>query len=132
MACQRENVGAGVRLLADMHISRETVGFLQRLGHDVIRVNAVMAASAPDQTIIDYAARNDRIVLTQDLDFSALIALSGATRPSVITLRLSSSRIEHVNGVLEKLLPTVESEANVGNLITVEDRAIRCRPLPIG
>ena len=121
-----------MRLLADMHISPETVGFLRRLGHDVIRVNAVMAASAPDQSIIAYAAQNDRVVLTQDLDFSALIALSGATRPSVITLRLSSSRIEHVNGILEKLLPTVEAEVNTGCLITAEDHAVRCRLLPIG
>jgi predicted nuclease of predicted toxin-antitoxin system len=77
-----------VRLLADMNISPETVAYLRTLGHDAIRVSDVLAASATDATIVAYAARDNRVVLTQDLDFSALIALSGGVTPSAITLRL--------------------------------------------
>lgn len=37
------------------------------------------------------ARREDRIVVTQDLDFSTLLALGGYDRPSLITIRLSVS-----------------------------------------
>ncbi len=45
-----------------MHISPGTVAFLRHLGHDVVRVNEVMAATSPDQDIIAYGARNDRAI----------------------------------------------------------------------
>jgi len=35
-----------MRLLADLHISPRTVQFLQRLGHEVIRVNEILPATA--------------------------------------------------------------------------------------
>ena len=79
-----------------------------------------------------WAARNDRVVLTQDLDFSDIIALSGATRPSLITLRLSDSRVENVNRVLESVLPhRLEDCIEAGIVVTVEDDRFRIRQLPI-
>jgi predicted nuclease of predicted toxin-antitoxin system len=44
------------------------------------------------------------VIVTQDLDFGALIAVSGRTYPSVLSLRLSSSKIESVNTVLKDVL----------------------------
>ncbi len=41
-----------MRLLADMHISPRTVEFLRSLGHDVVRVNAILPATASDETIV--------------------------------------------------------------------------------
>lgn len=121
-----------MRLLADIHISPRTVEFLHSLGHDVVRVNAIMPASAPDEEIVARAIQENRAILTQDLDFSAIIALSGKTVPSLISLRLSSSRIEHVNAVLQRVLTQVEQDVLDGAIITVEDERIRLRNLPIG
>ena len=64
-----------MRLLADMHISPRTVEFLRSLGHDVVRVNEILPATASDETIVARAADEGRAVLTQDLDLSANIAL---------------------------------------------------------
>ena len=121
-----------MRLLADMHIAPRTVALLQSLGHDVVRVNDVLPHDAADDVIVEHAATDGRTLLTQDLDFSAVIALTGKKAPSLISLRLSSSRIEHVNAVLEKILPAVEQDVAVGMVITVEDERVRCRRLPIG
>ena len=41
-----------MRLLADLHISPRTVQFLRQLGHDVIRVNEILPATAPDPAIV--------------------------------------------------------------------------------
>jgi len=65
-----------MRLLADMHISPLTVEALRTWGHDVVRVNEVMAADAADEQIVELALQQRRTILTQDLDFSEIIALS--------------------------------------------------------
>ena len=120
-----------MKLLADLHISPRTVEFLRRLGHDVARINEIMSPDSSDQAVVAEAAKQHRVIVTQDLDFSSIIALAGRKDPSIITLRLSSSRIEHVNAVLEKVLPTVESNLVAGAVVTVEDARIRLRRLPI-
>jgi len=120
-----------VRLLADLHISPATVSFLRSLGHHVVRVDEVLPNTASDAEILVRAAQESRAVLTQDLDFSALVAVAGMRAPSLISLRLSSSRVEFVNAVLEKVLPTLEADVIVGMAITVEDSRVRRRPLPI-
>jgi len=120
-----------MRLLADLHISPRTVEFLRSLGHDVIRVNSILPITSSDISIVAYATNEQRIILTQDLDFSAIIALLGSKLPSLITLRLSSSRIEYVNAVLEKNLPMLEQDVLAGMIVTVEDDRIRRRSLPI-
>lgn len=120
-----------MRLLADLHISPRTVQFLRQLGHDAIRVNEILPATAPDAAIVARAADDGRTILTQDLDFSALIVLTRKAAPSLISLRLSSSRIEHVNTVLQRILPELEEEVQQGVLVTVEDHRIRRRRLPL-
>lgn len=120
-----------MKLLADIHISPVTVAFLNTLGHDTIRVSEALSPSAADSLIIAHAFAEERTVLTQDLDFSALIALSGQQKPSIVTLRLASSRIEHVNSILEKALPLIAHDVEAGSLITIEEHGIRSRALPL-
>jgi predicted nuclease of predicted toxin-antitoxin system len=120
-----------MRLIADLHIAPRTVEFLKTLGHDVLRVPEVLPATAPDTEIIAYAVQARRTILTQDLDFSAEIALSGRSYPSVLLLRLSSSRIESVNRVLMGVLSGLEQDVLDGALITIEDHRVRLRRLPL-
>ena len=93
-----------MRTLADVHISPRTVESLRSLGHDVERVGESVPATAADAEIVTAAIPDDRIIVTQDLDFSAIVALSGRDAPSVLSLRLTSSRVEHVNQRLAALL----------------------------
>jgi predicted nuclease of predicted toxin-antitoxin system len=118
-----------MRLLADMHIAPRTVRFLRSLGHDVVRVDELLLPTATDEAIMAAAVREERCIVTQDLDFSATVALSGRAAPSVISLRLSSSRVEHVSAVLQEVLPGVEKDLLDGAIVTVQDRRVRCRRL---
>lgn len=120
-----------MRLLADLHISPRTVDFLRSLGHDVVRVDEILPPTVPDALIVARAIEERRTVLTQDLDFSAIIALAGKNVPSLISLRLSTSRVEHVNTVLRDVLSALESDVTAGVIVTVEDARIRSRRLPI-
>lgn len=61
----------GYRILADEHIERATLNYLQKLNHDVARVGDVDALGfgADDKDIVHYARKTDRLILTQDDDF---------------------------------------------------------------
>ena len=118
-----------MKLLADLHISPDTVGFLRGLGHDVLRVNDILPATAPDEEIIARAIEESRIIMTQDMDFSALIVLSGKNAPSLVSLRLHSSRPEYVNSILGRALPVIAEEILTGAIVTIEDHRIRRRKL---
>lgn len=120
-----------MRILADLHISPRTITHLRSLGYDIVRVSEVLPIDISDKEIIDYAANDDRCIITQDMDFSKIIALSGKAHPSLISLRLSSSRIEYVSSRLEKVLPFVESDISQGVIVVVEDQQIRKRKLPL-
>ena len=120
-----------MRLLADVHIAPRTVHFLQSLGHDVLRVDEILPPTAPDTLIVKTANDTERVILTQDLDFSAIIALSGQTKPSLISLRLSSTRVDWVNTILANLLSQLEEITQAGCIVTVVDHTFRVRLLPI-
>lgn len=120
-----------MRILADLHIAPRTVRFLVELGHDVVRVSDVLPCTASDERVVQKAIEEDRVILTQDLDFSAVIALSGRSAPSLICLRVSSSRVEQVNRTLQGALPLLETVVQRGAIVAVQEASIRVRTLPI-
>jgi predicted nuclease of predicted toxin-antitoxin system len=114
-----------------MHISPRTVAFLRALGHDVVRVDEIMLAGSTDESVVAEAVASERAILTQDLRFSAILARADHGAPSLISLRLSSSRVEFVNALLARVLPIVSDEVRAGAIVTVEENRVRTRRLPI-
>ncbi len=120
-----------IKLIGDMNISPQTVTALQQQGWDIIRVLDVLPATASDVEILNFARQENRVIVTHDLDFSMLVALSGYNQPSLITLRLSSTDLNTVNQKLLEILPQIEQQLQAGSAITIEDTAVRIRQLPI-
>ncbi|MFQ5419588.1 MAG: DUF5615 family PIN-like protein [Anaerolineae bacterium] len=80
-----------LRFLTDMNLSPLTVEDLEKDGYDITRVTNLLPADAADSEILDMARQQGMVVITQDLDFSALLALGGNDRPSLVTLRLTNT-----------------------------------------
>ncbi len=120
-----------IRLLADVHISPKTVGDLQKQGYEIMRSSEVLPANAPDINILEFARTENWVVLTQDLHFSMLVALSKYSQPSLITLRLSSAKPDIVTQKLLDVLPQIEEALQEGSAITIQDESIRIRKLPV-
>ncbi len=120
-----------MRLLADLHIAPRTVEFLRTLGHDTVAVSDVLPPNAPDAEIVALALQSDWVILTQDLDFSDLIALSGRGKPSLIVLRLDSAQVDRINETLAHVLPRVAAEVAAGAIVSVRELRVRVRKLPI-
>lgn len=120
-----------MRFLADVGISPQTAVFLRELGHDAVHVREQNLQRASDAEIILKARQENRIVLTHDLDFGALMAASGKRLPSVILFRLSNMRPDNVNVRVEQILHDHADILNEGALLSVSDGQIRVRRLPI-
>lgn len=122
---------SSLRLLSDVHISPLTVAVLNAQGYDTVRTTDLLPATAADIEILELARVEGRVVLTQDLDFSMLVALSSYGLPSLITLRLSSAKPDVVTQKLLAVLPSVELELTAGAAVTISDDSVRVRQLPI-
>jgi predicted nuclease of predicted toxin-antitoxin system len=97
-----------MRLPADLHIAPRTVELLRTLGHDVCRVTDLLPANASDEAIIEQAAQERRTILTQDLDFSSIIALSGRPAVTIEPCARSDSRIGSMRWSTELTSSTFE------------------------
>ena len=77
-----------MKFLLDMGLAQSTAVFLRSQGYNSLHLRDQGLQRLPDDEIIKKARQEDRIILTHDLDFGRLIALSQMQLPSVVTFRL--------------------------------------------
>ncbi len=121
-----------MKFLLDMGLSQSTAEFLRVHGHDTVHLRDQGLQRWVDEQIIDKARQEERVILTHDLDFGRIVALSQNQFPSVITFRLDSMVPAQVNHYLSEVLAQFSAELQAGALVSVHERAIRVRSLPIG
>jgi predicted nuclease of predicted toxin-antitoxin system len=117
--------------LADMGVAPKVVAWLKQQGHDVWHLSDRGLERLPDPEIFQRAAEEGRIVLTFDLDFGEILALSGGNT-SVVLFRLHSRRTPRVIDRLARVLADTESHLQRGAIVVVEDSRHRVRLLPLG
>jgi len=120
-----------MKFLADMGLARSTVAFLRAQGHDAVHLRDQGLQRLKDEEIIEKARAEGRVILTHDLDFGRIIAVSRASVPSVVTFRLNDMRPAQVNRYLAEVLAHFAEQLKAGALVSVNERGIRVRSLPI-
>ncbi|MDE0232018.1 MAG: DUF5615 family PIN-like protein [bacterium] len=120
-----------MKLLIDMNLSPDWVDFLESRGWPSVHWSRIGDHDAPDDLIMQWAAEHEYVVFTHDLDFGAILALTQASGPSVIQIR-----VEDVSprGMGTHALSTLEScaaELSEGALVVVEPHRRRVRILPL-
>jgi len=80
---------------------------------------------------MDWARRNGRVVLTNDLDFTTALALTQAIGPSVVQARGPNVLPEHLGPAVISAIRGYESELAQGAILTVDVARQRIRILPI-
>ncbi|MFT4227186.1 DUF5615 family PIN-like protein [Micropruina sp.] len=121
-----------MRLLIDQNLSRYLPELLAAAGFDVADTRTLGMQRWVDEDIADFAAAENRIVVSADTDFGAILAKRQTARPSFVLLRrtgdLSSDAIANL---LTINLPAFEEDLNEGAILVVTDTVIRVRRLPI-
>jgi len=120
-------------LLLDMNLSPEWVSYLQTAGIAAVHWywSQIGDAAATDQEIMSAALTNGQIVMTQDLDFSDLLAATGAGRPSVVQIRSRNSRPHRIDPLVVSLLNQYSTELLSGALMVIDETRSRVRLLPL-
>ena len=117
--------------LADMNISPLTVLQLKGRGWNITRVSEVMDKSTKDLDLLEYARRHDMVIITQDLDFSMLLAVKGFGKPSLVNVRLEEAKPAYVTSRIIDTVSALEPELAKGAVVTVDEASLRYRYLPI-
>jgi predicted nuclease of predicted toxin-antitoxin system len=120
-----------MRFVLDQGLPRSTVQHLRESGHDGLHTAEVDLARAVDVEVLDWARQQDRIVVALDADFHAILALSGATKPSVVRIRIEGLTGEAVAGIVNMVVEKCADDLEAGAAITVTAHSIRVRRLPI-
>lgn len=120
-----------LEFLANMNISPLTVVNLREIGWKIVRIPEVMDKKSKDMKILEYARNNSKAIITQDLDFSALLAVGGYEKPSVINLRIENPTPEVVTQRIIQVVSKIEKELAEGIVASVDETSIRYRNLPI-
>jgi predicted nuclease of predicted toxin-antitoxin system len=120
-----------IRFLLDMGIAQSTGGLLRSQGHDVVHLRDQGLERLSDDRIVTKATDEARVIVTHDLDFGRIVALSGSRVPSVVTLRLGDMTPARVNTVLMTVIVEATESLEIGALVTVTERGIRIRHLPV-
>ncbi len=120
-----------MRLLLDQGLPRSAVLHLKNAGIEAAHVGDRGQATASDSKILDFGRQEDRVVVTLDADFHALLALSGATGPSVIRIRIEGLRAEDLATLLVDVLKVCRDDLMKGAVVSVTESGVRIRKLPL-
>lgn len=121
-----------MRLLVDQNLARRVAVLLRDAGHDAVHVSERGLASADDDEILALAAREGRVVISEDTDFGALLARAGVSAPSFVLLRAAQPLTpDQQSSLLIANLDAVEDELAAGAVGGVSRGRLRVRRLPI-
>ncbi len=120
-----------MKLLVDMNLSPRWIGLLTDSGVDAVHWSVVGKGNAADTEIMAYAMTNECIVLTHDLDFSAILAATQGKKPSVVQIRADDVSPSAIGVQVVAALRQMESELEAGALLTIDPGRTRLNLLPL-
>jgi predicted nuclease of predicted toxin-antitoxin system len=122
-----------VKLLIDANLSVRVAHRLTIAGHDARHVFDVELGTATDEEILDAAADDDRVVVSSDTDFGALLARFDRTRQSFLLLRHGNELTPDAQADLRlTALVDAAAELEAGAVVSVSPGHLRARRLPFG
>ena len=104
---------------------------LCRDGWNAVHTGDIRLSQASDRTVIDYARKENRIIITLDADFHAILAVENACEPSVIRIRREGLKADKLAELIKQIWPRISSQLEAGALVTVTEKSIRIRGIPL-
>ena len=118
-----------MRFLIDAAVSWRLARLLADAGHDAVHVDRLQLAAAEDAIIFERARSEDRVIVTQDIDFQILLLASGRSRPSIVLFRTKDGRAASRCRLILEHLPTIEQDLERGAIVAFDEFSIRIHRL---
>ncbi len=120
-----------MKLLVDMNLSPSWVDRLARHGFEAVHWSSVGAANAPDVEILTWANEHEFVLITNDLDFSAILAAGAVGGPSVVQLRTQDLLSAAAVSIVANALAAHREDIERGALLSIDEGGTRVRMLPL-
>ena len=120
-----------ISILLDQGLPRSAASVLRDEGWDVLHTGDIGLSRSTDRQILEYAQRNERVIITLDSDFHTILALTNASAPSVIRIRLEGLRGHGLAHLIKKIWPKIEPQVKKGAMVTVTASGIRIKNIPL-
>src|SRR5688572_25582368 len=114
-----------------MNLSPSWVDRLARHGFEAVHWSSIGAATAPDSEILTWATEHGCVLITNDLDFSAILAAGAETTPSVVQIRTQDLLSDTVVSAVADALKAHREHIERGALLSIDEAAARVRVLPL-
>jgi predicted nuclease of predicted toxin-antitoxin system len=121
-----------MRLVLDQGLPRDTATRLRGLGYECLHVGEIGIRKADDEEILEFSLGKNAVAVTLDADFHTILAVSGASGPSVIRLRMQGLGAPEVVELILRVLEEFGPDSMRGALVTVKAHKTTCQRLPIG
>ncbi len=120
-----------ISILLDQGLPRSAASLLRDEGWDVLHTGDTGLSRSTDRQILEFARNEQRVIITLDSDFHTILALTNASTPSVIRIRLEGLRGPDLALLIKKIWPRVEPQVKKGAMVTVTESGIRIRNIPV-
>jgi len=120
-----------MKILVDMNLSPRWCPVFERQGWPSTHWSTVGDPRAVDTALLGWASEHGYILLTHDLDFSAVLAATNASGPSVVQVRIQDITPETHEALFVRILRQFEPALETGALIVVDPSRARARVLPL-
>jgi predicted nuclease of predicted toxin-antitoxin system len=120
-----------MKLLVDMNLSPRWASLLTSAGFEAEHWTALGYGGAAGFEIMTFAKVNGYVVLTHDLDFSAILAVTQGEKPSVVQIRASDVSPDVTGKLVIGALKQMTRELEDGALLTIDASRTRVRLLPL-
>lgn len=120
-----------MKVVVDLNLSPEWVAYLNDQGWEAGHWSQLGDPTAPDREILQWARARTAIVFTNDLDFGRLLALTGASGPSVFQVRGEDLLPESIGSDVVAVLREYGDVLDRGGLIVLDESSLRVRILPL-
>ena len=119
------------RIVLDQGLPATAAKILRDDGWEAVHVREIAMYQATDAEILDYAARESRVVITLDRDFPQILALTAASHPSVVLIRQQRLQAAEVAALMASIWRDHEYTLGQGCVLKVGARGMRVRRLPL-
>ncbi len=119
-----------MKFLLDMPVSFLLLDVLHAHGHEGVHSYQIGKDRAPDEELLEIARRESRVIVTADLDFPRLMALSLRDGPGLILFRGGNYSDSEMCDLLARVLGRVQPEVLARSVCVVDRKRIRVTRLP--
>lgn len=120
-----------MKLLVDMNLSPSWASWLAQHGFEAVHWSTIGAATAPDDELLSWARGHGFVVLTNDLDFSSILAATCGQTPSVVQIRSQDLISEAAMRVIVRAIEVHREDIERGALLSIDEGGTRVRMLPL-